>query len=82
MPPTVSKFKAVPIPRKDSGEEKGGVRRRVADCPVLKEEGKVSLLVRDVDKGAPANVNYEQLDVLDYIGFGQFLNFECYSECR
>lgn len=33
----------------------------------------------DVVKGVPGKVNWEQLDVLDYIGLGQSLNDDCFS---
>lgn len=57
-----------------SGEGKGSGKRRVVDDPVLDEGGKAYLLARDVVKGTSINVNWERLDVIDYIGLGQCLD--------
>lgn len=43
------------------------------DGPALNEEGRAQPLAQDVAKAAPAGVNGEQLDRLDYIDLGQCL---------
>lgn len=75
-PPTASELKVVPIFCKESWEGKGCMKRRVVDGPALNDEEKAYLLARDVVKGLPANVNWERLDVLDYIGLRHFLDRE------
>lgn len=55
--PTASELEAVSTPCKESGAEKGGLRRRVGDSPALNEEGMAYTLERGFDKGALANVN-------------------------
>lgn len=75
MPPTASKLGEVPIPRKVCGKQK----RRVEDDPALDEEQKTYPLQQDVVKEAPACVNWERLDILECIGFGQYQNAKLFS---
>lgn len=46
------------------------------DCPALEEEVKVYPLALDVVKEAPKNLSWELLNVLGYIGFGQYHDAE------
>lgn len=50
------------------------------DSPVLNEEWKAFPMARNVAKGAPASMNWEQVDVLHYIGLGEFLDVEHLGE--
>lgn len=68
VPLTASEPEAVSTSRKESGEGKGDVKRRVVDDPAMVEEGKAYPLAWDVVKGVPTNMNWEQLYVLDYTG--------------
>lgn len=68
VPPIAFELEAVPISRKKSGEGQGGVAKSVENSPGLDEEKEAYLLTRYVIKEAPANVNLERLQVLDYIG--------------
>lgn len=79
MPPATTELEVMPILRKESEEGKGGGKRKVVDGLALDEEVKAYLLARDVVKGVPANLNWEPLDVLDYIGLGQYLGVERFS---
>lgn len=48
VPPTASDLEAVFVPRIESGEENGGVKREVVNGPVLYKERKAYLLVRGI----------------------------------
>lgn len=68
MSSTASELEAESIPRKESGDGQGSVKRRVVNSPALDEGGMEFSLARNVFKGAASNVNLEQLDMLDSIG--------------
>lgn len=73
---TASELKAVPIPRKETGERlrKGGGTKKIVDNPALDQEGKAYPLERDVVKGALTRMNWKRIDDLSYVGLGEFLN--------
>lgn len=73
--PAASELEVVPIPRKRSGEGK----RMVVDGPGLDEQERAYPLTQDVFQGAPANLSWERLDVLEYIGLAQRLDAERFS---
>lgn len=50
--------------------------KRVVDGPVPDEEGKAYPLALDVFKTEPAKMNLERVSVLDFIGFGKYLDSE------
>lgn len=64
---------------KESVDGKVCWNKRVVDGHALDEEGKKFSLARDVGKGAPVNVNWERLHVLDCISAGQSLHAERFS---
>lgn len=68
MPPTAFELDAVPIPRKVSGERKGGGGKRTVDAHAVEEEGKAYPLARNVVKEAQARMNLERANVLRYVG--------------
>lgn len=49
------------------------------DGPAPDEGGKAYPLARIVFKRAPVNVSWEQLNVLNYIGLGEYLHAERFS---
>lgn len=57
VPPTASEQKAVPIPRKRSGEGKVRVGKRIVDNFAMDERGKAYMLARYVINGALARMN-------------------------
>lgn len=57
LPPTAPELGAVPIPRKESGDGKGGWKGTISDGSALDEKGKACPLTRDVVKRGPENVS-------------------------
>lgn len=79
MSQTASKLKAVLITRKGSVKYKGAGKRRVGDGPALNEDEKAYSLAQDVARAAPTNMNWEQLDVLDYISLEKYMDAACFK---
>lgn len=79
MSPTASELKAVPVPRESSKEGKGGGKRRVVDSLALDGEEKTYPLTQNIAQRAPENINWERLDVMNYIGFGKYLDATRFS---
>lgn len=64
---------AVGVPRKRSVERKGWEEKRVLDYPAVNARGKVYPLTRNVANGGPAKMDWEQVDVPDLTGPGEYL---------
>lgn len=73
MPLAAFKLEALPIPRKWNSEEKRGGKWRVVKDSVLDEKGEAYPLAQDVVQGSSAEMNWERVNVLDYVGFGKYL---------
>lgn len=69
--PTASELEMVSTLRMKRGDREGGAGSGVVDGTALDKKGKTYLLAWDVVNGSPANVSWEQVDVLDFIGFKQ-----------
>lgn len=82
VPTTAPKLEAVPVRLRASEERENGVKRRVVECLALYEEENTYPLERGVVKRAPEIVNLERLDMLDYIGHGQYLDAESLVDSR
>lgn len=79
VPPTTSEMDAVVPPRKRSGEGKGGMKKRVVDGSALDGDEQAHPPAWDnVEKGA-AKMNWMQMDWLNYIGLGNYLDAECFD---
>lgn len=76
MSPTAFELEAVSILQKGSEKRKGGGGRRVVDGSAADDLGKAYPLARDNMNGAPAKMNLERVNVLNFISLRNCMDTE------